>query len=71
MTAEAGPSVIQVRTQDVIPANIGALVLTALEKHKDALDRGALLSIQGQTSRVWLLNTRSGKEACSGDAPAW
>jgi len=71
MTAEAGPSVIQVRTQDVIPANIGALVLTALEKHKDALDRGALLSIQGQTSRVWPLNTRFGQEACSGNAPAW
>ena len=31
--ANAGPSVIQVRTQDVTPEAIGSLVLTALEKH--------------------------------------
>lgn len=55
MTAEAGPSVIQVRTQDVTPEAIGTLVLAALEKHREALDRGALLSIQGQTSRVRVL----------------
>ena len=46
MAQEAGPSVIQVRTQDVTPEAIGSLVLTALKKHKEAIDRGALLSIQ-------------------------
>jgi predicted nuclease of predicted toxin-antitoxin system len=55
MTKKAGPSVIQVRTQDVTPETIGSLVLTALKKHREALDRGALLSIQGQTSRVRVL----------------
>jgi predicted nuclease of predicted toxin-antitoxin system len=55
MTQKAGPSVIQVRTQDVTPEAIGSLVLTALEKHGEALDRGALLSIQRQTSRVRVL----------------
>lgn len=54
-TQNAGPSVIQVRTQDVTPEAIGSLVLTALEKHREALDRGALLSIQGQTSRIRVL----------------
>ncbi len=55
MTQKAGPSVIQVRTQDVTPEAIGSLVLTALETHKDALKQGALLSIQEQSSRVRVL----------------
>lgn len=55
MTQEVGPSVIQVRTQDVTPEAIGSLMVTALEKHREALDKGALLSIQGQTSRVRVL----------------
>lgn len=55
MVQEAGPSVIQIRTQDVTPEAIGSLVLNALGKHKDALDQGALLSIQAQTSRVRIL----------------
>jgi predicted nuclease of predicted toxin-antitoxin system len=49
------PSVTQVRTQDVTPEAIGSLVLIALEKHREALDQGALLSIQRQTSRVRVL----------------
>ena len=55
MAQEAGPSVIQIRTQDVTPEAIGSLVLTALGKHKHELDQGALLSIQAQTSRVRVL----------------
>ena len=55
MTQKAGPSVIQVRTQDVTPDAIGSLVLIAVEKHREALDQGALLSIRRQTSRVRVL----------------
>ena len=55
MTAESGPSVIQVRTEDVTPEAIGSLVLAAIENHSEALQRGALLSIQGHTSRVRVL----------------
>jgi predicted nuclease of predicted toxin-antitoxin system len=64
MTKNAGPSVIQVRTQDVTPEAIGSLVLTVLEKHGEALDRGALLSIQRRTSRVRILPI---KKTGSGD----
>jgi predicted nuclease of predicted toxin-antitoxin system len=55
MTQEAGPSVIQVSTQDVTPEAIGSLVVAALQKHGEALDRGAILSIQQQTARVRVL----------------
>ena len=64
MTQKVGPSVIQVRTQDVTPEAIGSLVLAALKKHWEELDRGALLSIQRQTSRVRVLPIR---KAESGD----
>jgi len=58
MTQEAGPSVVQVRTQDVTPEAIGSVVLAALAKHADSLAEGALLSIQGQTARVRVLPIR-------------
>jgi predicted nuclease of predicted toxin-antitoxin system len=55
MTQESGPSVIQVRTQDVTPEAIGSLVLTALRGRAEALARGALLSIQNRGARVRVL----------------
>jgi predicted nuclease of predicted toxin-antitoxin system len=55
MTQEGGPSVVQVRTQDVTPEAIGAVVIATLSKHADSLDHGALLSIQGQAARVRIL----------------
>ena len=36
-----GPSVIQVRTQDVLPSEIGAVVLRAIEACRDQLEAGA------------------------------
>ncbi len=70
MTAKAGPSVIQVRTQDVTPEATGSLVLAALNKHKEALERGALLSIQGQTSRVRVLPIKGSGARPGGLKPA-
>jgi len=61
MTQEAGPSVVQVRTHDVTPEAIGSVIVAALTKHADSLDRGALLSIQGQTSRARVLPIRGSR----------
>jgi len=49
------PSVIQLRIDDVRPASIGENVLLVLEHHKDDLQRGALITITGQKSRLRLL----------------
>ena len=49
------PSVIQVRTQDVLPERIGATIVAALREHAGALESGALLSIDGWRPRVRIL----------------
>ena len=40
LTRGVGPSVIQVRTQDVTPAAIGASLMTALRDHQEELNDG-------------------------------
>ena len=58
LTREAGPSVIQVRTQDVTLEAIGSLVLAAVREHEAALDQGAIVTIQLHASRVRVLPIR-------------
>jgi len=50
-----GPSVLQVRTQDVLPEDIGSKVLGVLRDHKDALTNGAIVTVVEQLSRVRVL----------------
>ena len=50
-----GPSVIQVRTQDVSPEHLCPIVLSALRAHGQALESGALLTIDESRSRVRIL----------------
>ena len=57
-TREAGPSVVQVRTQDVTPEAIGSLVVSAVRDQEAALQDGAILTIQLHTSRVRVLPIR-------------
>ena len=52
---DGGPSVIQVRTQDVSPDHLGPLILSALRAHGAALESGALLTIDESKSRVRIL----------------
>jgi predicted nuclease of predicted toxin-antitoxin system len=54
-TTASGPSVVQVRTQDVRPAAIGKLIVAVLGEHEEALQRGALLSVDQERARVRLL----------------
>ena len=44
-TRAAGPSVIQVRTQDVTPDHLGDIVAAALRQHQENLARGALITV--------------------------
>lgn len=52
---QSGPSVIQLRTQDVLPDAAGGLVLRALTAFARELDRGALVTITKDRGRVRLL----------------
>ena len=55
LTQAAGPSVIQVRTQDVTPAAIGTLVVNALKQFHSELERGALIVIDEAQIRARVL----------------
>jgi len=57
-TEAVGPSVIQVRTQDVLPDAIGSDVVRVLRDHSAALDEGAIVSVDELASRVRVLPIR-------------
>jgi predicted nuclease of predicted toxin-antitoxin system len=54
-THVAGPSVIQVRTRDVLPGVVGPVVIRALHQHQDLLKSGALVVIEPASFRIRLL----------------
>lgn len=49
------PSVIQVRTQDVLPQSIGFAVLRALEASRAYLETGAIVTLDLVAQRIRLL----------------
>jgi predicted nuclease of predicted toxin-antitoxin system len=55
LTHAAGPSVLQVRGQNVLPADIGTLVRAVLRQHDAALAAGALVVVEARKSRVRVL----------------
>lgn len=50
-----GPSVIQVRADDITPQDQHEIVLASLQRFSDALESGALISIDPKQSRIRLL----------------
>ena len=58
LTRGAGPSVLQVRTQNVFPEAIGRIVLNALRSHEEALASGALVTVDERAARLRLLPIR-------------
>ncbi|HUK17685.1 MAG TPA: DUF5615 family PIN-like protein [Bryobacteraceae bacterium] len=50
-----GPSVIQVRTQDVLASAIGAVVLRAIQENRHHLETGALITLDLVRNRIRLL----------------
>ncbi len=57
-TNAAGPSVIQVRTQDVSPAHLEPLIITALRQFESELTAGALIVVDEVRSRARILPLR-------------
>ena len=57
-TSAAAPSVIQVRTQNVMPESVGIIVVDAVRKFKDKLGDGALISIDHKKARARVLPLR-------------
>ena len=55
LTHATGPSVLQVRGQNVLPENISPLVIAALQRHDTALATGALVVVDLKKSRVRVL----------------
>ena len=50
-----GPSVIQVRTQDVLPSASGDVILRAIEASRDHLEAGAIVTVDLAQDRIRLL----------------
>ena len=55
LTRGMGPSVLQIRTQDLMPSAIGATIVSVLREHSRALNDGAILTISDLGSRVRIL----------------
>ena len=55
LTQAEGPSVIQVRTQDVTPAAIKKLVVNALRQFQPQLEKGALIVLDEANVRARVL----------------
>ncbi len=58
VTQSYTPSVIQVRTQDVLPVSIENLIISALSQFETQLNNGALVTVDQATSRVRILPIR-------------
>ena len=54
-TRATGPSVVQIRTQDVLSKRFEESLVTTLRQFEDALEAGALISVDERTSRVRIL----------------
>lgn len=55
LTYADGPSVLQVRTQNVSPDYLLTFVQSALEEHQELLERGALIVVDEFRSRSRIL----------------
>jgi predicted nuclease of predicted toxin-antitoxin system len=53
-----GPSVVQIRAQDVLPDRIGGTVVQALRVTETQIKRGALVTIDAERHRVRMLPIR-------------
>jgi predicted nuclease of predicted toxin-antitoxin system len=55
LTHAAGPNVLQVRGQDVLPDHMAPLVVAALRQHEADLAAGAIVVVDERKSRVRVL----------------
>lgn len=55
LTHAGEPSVVQVRSQHILPEHIGRMILSALNRYQQELADGALVVVEPRKSRVRLL----------------
>ena len=55
LTHETGPSVLQVRGQDVLPDHLGTAIVAAIRQHEADLESGALVVVDQTRNRVRIL----------------
>jgi predicted nuclease of predicted toxin-antitoxin system len=55
LTRAEGPSVIQVRAEDVLPDHLGDIIFKALRQYQAHLEAGALIVVDESTYRVRIL----------------
>jgi len=55
LTHKAGPSVVQVRGDDVLPDHMGNMVVAAIRQQETDLESGALVVIEAGRNRVRIL----------------
>ncbi len=55
LTHAKGPSVIQIRAQDIMPAAFGKRLISILQQQQTALENGALVTIDEAKARVRVL----------------
>ena len=55
VTHALGPSVIQVRSENPVPAFVGELLIKALVEHASSLARGALITLEPNSLRARIL----------------
>ncbi|HEY3572031.1 MAG TPA: DUF5615 family PIN-like protein [Thermoanaerobaculia bacterium] len=58
ITQSEGPSVLQVRAQDLLPESLGEIVVAALRQNREALEAGALIVVDESSLRVRILPIR-------------
>ena len=54
-THSHGPSVIQIRTQDIMPERLGERLVGILKQYESSLEEGTLMTIDEGKSRVRIL----------------
>jgi predicted nuclease of predicted toxin-antitoxin system len=52
---DTGPSVVQIRTQDVSPHSLAPTLVSALHQYEEMLNRGALMTIRPDRAKVRIL----------------
>jgi predicted nuclease of predicted toxin-antitoxin system len=55
VTHAAGPSVLQIRGQNVLPDNVAPLIMATLRRYEEQLKTGALAVVEKSRSRIRVL----------------
>ncbi len=55
LTQAESPSVVQVRTQNILPSHLANIVITVLQTNEAALEQGALIVVDEGRQRVRIL----------------